>query len=32
MEDLEEGLQTNIDSAIDMAQQNLENCKEDNQK
>ena len=32
MKDLEEGLQTNIDSAIDMAQQNLENCKEDNQK
>ena len=32
MEDLEEGLQTNIDSAIDMAQQNLENYKEDNQK
>ncbi len=32
MEDLEEGLQTNIDSAIDMAQQNLENRKEDNQK
>ena len=32
MEDLEEGLQTNIDSAIDMAQQNLENYEENNQK